>query len=109
MRVPTAGDILVSRSNSSHDTSSSNDGEKSVGGYTWTITFPLSARDAPELGFDGVALQGTGAAGNIVETRMSRVPEVQRVSTFGSSEIYGDFTLGFAEEETDLIPFNATA
>lgn len=40
---------------------------------------------------------------------MSRAPEVQRVSTLASSEIYGDFTLVFADEETEPISYNATA
>lgn len=102
------GDISVTRSDSSNETSSWGAHDTIIGGYTWTITFPLSARDAPELGFDGAALEGNGAAGNVIETRMSRVPEVQRVSTMASSEMYGFFTLTFGEEETEPLPFNAT-
>ncbi|CAM9426180.1 unnamed protein product, partial [Ectocarpus fasciculatus] len=104
-----AGDISVSRSNSSNTTSLWDGNDGRGGGYTWTITFPLSARDAPELGFDGAALEGKGAAGNIVETRMSRAPEIQRLSTLAGSEVYGGFSLMFAETETDQLPFNATA
>lgn len=95
-----AGDVAVSRNESSGFDS---------GGYTWTISFPLSARNAPELGFDGAALEGKGAAGNIVETQAARVPEIQRVSTVAGSEVYGGFTLMFSDEETDLLPHNATA
>lgn len=95
-----AGELAVSRSDSSWDDS---------GGYTWTISFPLSARNAPELGFDGAALEGKGAAGNIVETQVARVPEIQRVSTVAGSEVYGGFTLTFSDEETELLPHNATA
>lgn len=79
------------------------------GEYTWTITFPLSARDAPELGFDGAALEGEGAAGNIVETRVARAPEIQRVSTMAGSEVYGEFTLMFSDDETEPLSYNATA
>lgn len=79
------------------------------GGYTWTITFPLTARNAQELGVDGAALEGSGAAGNLVQTRMARSSEIQRVSTSASSEIYGGFQLGFNGEKTDQLPYNATA
>lgn len=95
-----AGEVDVSRIDSS-----SGDG----GGYTWTISFPLSARNVPELGFDGAALEGKGAAGNIVETQAARVPEIQRVSTVAGSEVYGGFTLMFFDEETELLSHNATA
>lgn len=94
------GDVTVSRTDSWWD-------ERS--GYTWTISFPLTARNAPELGFDGAALEGKGAAGNIVETQEARVPEVQRVSTVASSEVYGSFTLFFFGEETEQLRHNATA
>ena len=93
-----AGDVAVSRADW-------DDG----GGYTWTISFPLSARNVPELGFDGAALEGKKAAGNIVEIQAARVPEIQRVSTVAGSEVYGGFTLMFLDEETDLLPHNATA
>lgn len=95
-----AGGITVSRSDSSLGDS---------GGYTWTISFPLSARNAPELGFDGAALEGAGAAGSIVEAQAARVPEIQRVSTVAGSEVYGGFTLMLFDEETELLPHNATA
>lgn len=109
------GDIAVTRSNSTNETSfwmsdhNSNYDNSGGDGYTWTITFPLSARDAPELGFDGAALKGKGAAGNIVQTRVARAPEVQRVSTLAGSEVYGGFTLTFSDDETEQLPYNATA
>lgn len=108
-RARTPGDISVSRTNSSNTTSLWDGNDGGGGGYTWTVTFPLSARDAPELGFDGAALEGKGAAGNIVETRMARAPEIQQLSTLAGSEVYGGFSLMFAETETDQLPFNATA
>lgn len=91
------------------DSHSSNHDDGGGGGYTWTITFPLSASDAPELGVDGAALQGEGAAGNIVETRVARAPEIQRVSTLAGSEVYGGFTLTFSDDETEQLSYNATA
>ncbi len=48
-------------------------------------------------------------AGNIVETRVARVPEVQRVSTLAGSEVYGGFTLKFNDEDTEQLPHNASA
>lgn len=78
-------------------------------GYTWIITFPLSAGDAPELGIDGTALEGGGAAGNIIETQSARIPEKQRVSTSASSGVSGWFTLKFDDETTMAVSHNASA
>lgn len=103
-----AGIITVSRSSASNASSASDD-NSSGGEYTWTITFPLTARDVPELGVDGTALEGTGAAGNLVETQIARVPEIQQVSTSAGSEMIGVFTLAFSGEETGQLPYNATA
>lgn len=50
-----------------------------------------------------------GAAGNLVEVQLARAPEIQRVSTSAGSEIYGGFTLGFNNETTEELVYNATA
>lgn len=102
------GGIAVSRRALSN-ASSMTDGEGLIGGYTWAITFPVSAGDAPELGVDGAALDGSGAAGNLVEIQAAHTPEVQRVSTSAGSSIWGYFTLGFNGETTEGLQFNATA
>lgn len=73
------------------------------------ITFPLAARNAVNLGVDGAALEGVGAAGNIVEMQLARAPEIQRVSTSAGSEVYGGFTLGFNNDTTEELVYNATA
>lgn len=73
------------------------------------ITFPLAARDAFNLGVDGAALEGEGAAGNLAEAQLARAPEIQRVSTSAGSEVYGGFTLGFNNETTEELVYNATA
>lgn len=99
---------MVTRSNFSN-TSSSWNNDNGSGGCTWEITFPLAARDAPELGVDGAALDGTGAAGNLVQKQLAQAPEVQRVSTSAGSEIFGGFTLGFNGEMTERLQHNATA
>lgn len=80
-----------------------------VSGYTWMITFPLSAGDAPELGIDGTALEGGGAAGNMIETQSARIPEKQRVSTSASSGVSGWFTVKFGDETTAALAHNASA
>ena len=69
----------------------------------------MNARDVPELGVDGAALEGTGAAGSLVEVQKAHAPEIQRVSTSAGSEVLGYFTLGFNGEETTALPYNATA
>ena len=104
----TTGNITVSRSALSN-ASSMTDGEGIIGGHTWAITFPVDAGDAPELGIDGAALEGPGAAGNLVEIQAAHVPEVQRVSTSAGSSVWGYFTLGFNGEETEGLQFNSTA
>lgn len=73
------------------------------------ITFPLAARNAFNLGVDGAALEGVGAAGNLVETQLARAPEIQRVSTSAGSEVYGTFTLAFNNGTTEELVYNATA
>ena len=98
---------MVSRSNNSGTNPSSEDG--GGGGQSWMITFPLAARNAFNLGVDGAALEGVGAAGNLVETQLARAPEIQRVSTSAGSEVYGGFTLGFNNGTTEELVYNATA
>lgn len=104
----TTGGITVSRSALSN-ASSMTDGEGIIGGHAWVITFPVNAGDAPELGVDGAALMGPGATGNLAEIQAAHAPEVQRVSTFAGSSVWGYFTLGFNGEETEGLQYNSTA
>lgn len=78
-------------------------------GYIWTITYAVSAGNAPELNVDGVALEGVGAAGNLLQIQSSRAPEIQRISTSATSPIAGGFTIEFGAEETMQIAHNASA
>lgn len=99
-----AGGVAVTRRETGTRMSSDGTMESS-----WYITFPLSARDAPELGVDGVALEGSGAAGNIVETQSARAPEIQRISSSASSQVSGGFSVAFGDERTAQIRHNASA
>lgn len=71
--------------------------------------FSPGSPDAPELGVDGAALEGQRAAGNLVETQISRTPEIQRVSTSAGSAIWGGYTLEFNGKVTEELVYNATA
>jgi hypothetical protein len=80
-----------------------------VGGYTWSITYPLSIGDAGLLQVNAAGLAGVGSNANVRELHRGEVVAVQTLRTTATSPLSGSFMIDFNGQRTDLLPYNASA
>jgi hypothetical protein len=80
-----------------------------VGGYTWSVTFPEHMGDASLLQVNAAGLVGVGSTANVAELHKGKVVAVQTLRTTATSPLSGSFAIGFNGQETELLPYNASA